>query len=175
MAQQTGEESIQRKMEKAADNARKAHEHEERAEDLGSEVEDEVRSIVESSLDFNSQVEVTCHEERESITIHVYPFGIMETLEEGLPGEFESGLTSPFTITIGEEVNPDSTQRERIKNIKAVIDDLEDEYDEGAPVNIVIKRAAMVGLDHSEAEREIDKLKQKGEVYEPQTDHLRTT
>jgi len=30
-------------------------------------------------------------------------------------------------------------------------------------------------MDESKAEHEIDKLKQKGEVYEPSTDTLRTT
>ena len=35
--------------------------------------------------------------------------------------------------------------------------------------------AEEVGMDASKAEHEIDKLKQKGEVYEPRTDHLRTT
>jgi replicative DNA helicase Mcm len=30
-------------------------------------------------------------------------------------------------------------------------------------------------MEQSKAEHEIDKLKQKGEVYEPSTDHLRTT
>jgi len=30
-------------------------------------------------------------------------------------------------------------------------------------------------MDQSKAEHEIEKLKQKGEVYEPSTDNLRTT
>jgi replicative DNA helicase Mcm len=30
-------------------------------------------------------------------------------------------------------------------------------------------------MERTKAEHEIDKLKQKGEVYEPRTDHLRTT
>jgi replicative DNA helicase Mcm len=30
-------------------------------------------------------------------------------------------------------------------------------------------------MESSKAEHEIEQLKQKGEVYEPQTDHLRTT
>jgi len=39
----------------------------------------------------------------------------------------------------------------------------------------VIERAEEVGMEASKAEHEIEKLKQQGEVYEPRTDHLRTT
>ena len=45
----------------------------------------------------------------------------------------------------------------------------------GAPVDVIVERAEEQGMDASKAEHEIDKLKQKGEVYEPKTDHLRTT
>jgi replicative DNA helicase Mcm len=73
------------------------------------------------------------------------------------------------------EAGTSKSQRDRIKNIKGLINDLEDEYDEGAPVDVVIDRAEEVGMDETKAEHEIEKLKQKGEVYEPQTDYLRTT
>ncbi|PSQ25643.1 hypothetical protein BRD06_06695 [Halobacteriales archaeon QS_9_67_15] len=73
------------------------------------------------------------------------------------------------------EAGTTKTQRDRIKNIKQLINDLEEEYDEGAPVDVVVERAEEVGMDETKAEHEIDKLKQKGEVYEPQTDYLRTT
>jgi len=73
------------------------------------------------------------------------------------------------------EAGTSKSQRDRIKNIKHLVDDLESEYDEGAPVDVVIERAEEAGMDASKAEHEIEKLKQKGEVYEPKTDHLRTT
>jgi replicative DNA helicase Mcm len=73
------------------------------------------------------------------------------------------------------ETGTSKSQRDRIKNIRSLIEAIEDEYDEGAPVDVVIERAEEQGMDASKAEHEIDKLKQKGEVYEPQTNHLRTT
>ncbi len=73
------------------------------------------------------------------------------------------------------ETGTSKSQRDRIKNIKQLIADIEEDYDEGAPVDVVLDRAEEIGLEHSKAEHEIDKLKQKGEVYEPSTDHLRTT
>jgi replicative DNA helicase Mcm len=66
------------------------------------------------------------------------------------------------------------TQRDRIRRIKSLIGEVEAEYDEGAPREEVLDRAEEVGLERSKAEHEIEKLRQKGDVYEPQTDYLRT-
>jgi len=72
------------------------------------------------------------------------------------------------------ETGTSKSQRDRIQNIKGIIGDIESEYDEGAPIDVVLERAEEVGIEESKAEHEIEKLKQKGEVYEPRTDHLRT-
>ena len=81
-------------------------------------------------------------------------------------GEFDADIV---------EAGTSKSQRDRIKNIKMLIADIEEEYDDGAPIDVVLERAGEIGMDESKAEHEIDKLKQKGEVYEPSTDHLRTT
>ncbi|PSP72235.1 ATPase [Halobacteriales archaeon QS_3_64_16] len=81
-------------------------------------------------------------------------------------GEFDADVV---------ETGTSKSQRDRIKNIKALIQDVGSEYDEGAPVDEVLGRADEVGLDREKAEHEIEQLKRKGEVYEPRTDHLRTT
>jgi replicative DNA helicase Mcm len=81
-------------------------------------------------------------------------------------GEFDADVV---------ETGTSKSQRDRIKNIKALIQEIEAEYDDGAPVDVVLDRAEEVGMEQSKAEHEIEKLKQKGEVYEPRTDHLRTT
>jgi replicative DNA helicase Mcm len=73
------------------------------------------------------------------------------------------------------ETGTSKSQRDRIKDLLSLIEEIEDEYDEGAPVDVVIERAEEAGMEPSKAEHEIDQLKQKGEVYEPKTDHLRTT
>ena len=81
-------------------------------------------------------------------------------------GEFDADIV---------EAGTSKSQRDRIKTIKALIADVEEEYDEGAPVDVVLERAAEIGTDESKAQHEIEKLKQKGEVYEPSNNHLRTT
>ncbi|WP_340098598.1 LAGLIDADG family homing endonuclease [Salinibaculum salinum] len=73
------------------------------------------------------------------------------------------------------ETGTSKSQRDRIKDLLSLIQNIEDEYDEGAPVDVILERAEEAGMESSKAEHEIDQLKQKGEVYEPQTDHLRTT
>ncbi|AKH96645.1 AAA family ATPase [Halanaeroarchaeum sulfurireducens] len=73
------------------------------------------------------------------------------------------------------ETGTSKSQRDRIKNIKGLIEEIEADFDEGAPVDEVLARAEEVGMDRSKAEHEIEKLKQRGEVYEPSTEHLRTT
>lgn len=81
-------------------------------------------------------------------------------------GEFDADVV---------ETGQSKTQRDRIKNIKALISDIEEEYEEGAPIEEILERAGEVGLDADKAEQEIEKLRRKGEVYEPTQDHLRTT
>ena len=82
-------------------------------------------------------------------------------------GEFDADIV---------ETGTSKTQRDRIKDLKHLIEELEDEYDEGAPVSEVVSRAGSdLGLDESKAETEIENLRRKGEVYEPRTDYLRTT
>ena len=81
-------------------------------------------------------------------------------------GEFDADVV---------ETGTSKTQRDRIKNVKALIQDIEEEYEEGAPVDEVLARASEVGIDRSKAEQEIENLKKKGELYEPSLDHLRTT
>ncbi|MFB6070332.1 MAG: hypothetical protein ABEJ76_04850 [Halanaeroarchaeum sp.] len=73
------------------------------------------------------------------------------------------------------ETGTSKSQRDRIKNIKGLIEEIEDDFEEGAPVEEVLARAEEVGMERSKAEHEIEKLKQRGEVYEPSTEHLRTT
>jgi replicative DNA helicase Mcm len=81
-------------------------------------------------------------------------------------GEFDADVV---------ETGQSKTQRDRIKNLKGLISDIEEEYDDGAPVDVVMDRADEIGMDATKAEHEIEKLKQKGEVYEPKHEHLRTT
>lgn len=62
-----------------------------------------------------------------------------------------------------------------VRNLKSLVVQLEDSYENGAPMEAVVELSQYIGLDTDKAEHEIEKLKQKGEVYEPVHGHLRTT
>jgi len=81
-------------------------------------------------------------------------------------GEFDADVV---------ETGTSKSQRDRIKSVKALIGDIEEEYDEGAPVEEVLDRAGEIGMDEEKAEKEIESLRKKGELYEPVQGHLRTT
>ncbi len=59
------------------------------------------------------------------------------------------------------ETGTSKTQRDRIKNIKGLISDIEEEFDEGAPIAEVLDRADEIGMDASKAEQEIEKYDEK--------------
>jgi hypothetical protein len=69
-----------------------------------------------------------------------------------------------------------SEQGERVTNVKGLIARIEADHEEGAPIADVA-RAAVGDFEMSPAaaHNEIDKLRTKGEVYEPKPGHLRTT
>jgi replicative DNA helicase Mcm len=71
------------------------------------------------------------------------------------------------------EAGTSKSQRDRIKNVKGIIRELQEEYEDGAPYDQVLERAETGGIERSKAEHEIQKLKDRGDIYEPKTDHLR--
>ncbi len=73
------------------------------------------------------------------------------------------------------EAGHSKSQRDRMKGLKAIIQELEEEYEEGAPYDEVLEMAVENDTDRDRAEHEIEKFKQRGEVYEPSQGHLRTT
>jgi len=73
------------------------------------------------------------------------------------------------------ESGTSSSQRDRIQTILRLIRSVEEEYDAGAPINVVKDHPALDDFDEEAIEHEIQNLKDKGEIYEPQSDHLRTS
>ncbi|MFB6161440.1 MAG: AAA family ATPase, partial [Haloferacaceae archaeon] len=97
--------------------------------------------------------------------------GVVRSSMEDIGVDPETGQFDADVVETGTS----KSQRDRIKNLKGLIEDVETDYEEGAPVEEVLERADEIGLDRSKAEQEIESLKKKGEVYEPSLDHLRTT
>ncbi|MFB6153469.1 MAG: minichromosome maintenance protein MCM, partial [Halodesulfurarchaeum sp.] len=96
---------------------------------------------------------------------------IVETTLKEIGMDPETGQYDADVIETGTS----KSQRDRIRTLRQLIAEIEEEFDEGAPVEEVLARAEEVDMDRQRAEHEIEKLKKQGEVYEPSTDHLRTT
>jgi len=81
-------------------------------------------------------------------------------------GEFDADLI---------ETGMSKSQNDRMRTVKTEIADLENEYKRGAPVDVVVENCVEVGFSQSKVESALDKLKDKGKIYEASSDHLRTT
>jgi len=73
------------------------------------------------------------------------------------------------------ETGRTKTQRERKREVREIVASLENEAVHGAPRKLVIESAIEAGHSDSKVEHEIEKLMDQGELYEPATDHYRTT
>jgi DNA replicative helicase MCM subunit Mcm2 (Cdc46/Mcm family) len=81
-------------------------------------------------------------------------------------GEFDADVV---------ETGQSKTQRDRVKNLKQLLRDIDDEFENepGAPRDRVYERADEIGIDHSRVEDEIEKLKTRGDIYFPDKDHIK--
>jgi len=82
--------------------------------------------------------------------------------------------TGKFDVDV-IETGSSKTQRDRIKTVRTIIEEVSGEYSQGAPVEEVLSKAEDIGIDPSKTEHEIEKLRQRGEAYEPQSGHVRLT
>ena len=80
--------------------------------------------------------------------------------------------TGAYDVDMIETGTP-KTQRDRIKSLKQLMEHLEEEYDEGIPMEVLIEEAEERGMEADRIEHEIDKMKQSGEIYEPSSNRFR--
>lgn len=157
-----------------------AEDHCDRADRLVQEAETTVEEEIADRLPFEANVDASSTAGSSTFEVSALPEDIDEMNKDN--DDFLVTL-EPMQIRITSGDDPygiekrteADTQRGRIKNLKEIIGSIEDHFEEGAPVEEVIKYSQMVGLDRGRAEDEIEKLRRKGEVYEPRQDHIRTT
>lgn len=63
----------------------------------------------------------------------------------------------------------------RRQSVKELISELEEEYREGAPTKAVLAIMTQSGKEMDDVQSTIEKLRTKGEIYEPQSGYLRAT
>lgn len=82
-------------------------------------------------------------------------------------GEFDADVVPTGTA---------AEQRKRVKNVKGLVSRIEADREDGAPIQDVARAAVSdFGMSPADVHHEVDKLRTKGEVYEPKQGHLRTT
>lgn len=59
------------------------------------------------------------------------------------------------------------SQREKFREIMEIIDELEEDYGEGAPIGAVMEEARAAGIDEEFVEEMIEQEKKKGRLYSP--------
>lgn len=79
-------------------------------------------------------------------------------------GEFDADII---------ETGSSKSQRERMKKLKSVIEELNDEYADGAPYDEVVEEMVAAGVEREKAEEAIGKQLEKGIVYNPGSGKLR--
>ena len=82
----------------------------------------------------------------------------------------DTGMLDANKFTTGTS----SSQKDRIRSVKAIINGLEDETEDGAPFH-EIQKEAVVLMDEDDFTDTLQKLKDQREIYEPKNNHYRTT
>jgi replicative DNA helicase Mcm len=80
----------------------------------------------------------------------------------------ETGKLDIDKLTVGVA----KSQRDRIKSLKHIIEDLAKEYEGPVPVDAIIDKATEGGLTKDKVEKELKKLKEIGEIFEPKSGHV---
>ena len=81
-------------------------------------------------------------------------------------GEFDADVV---------ETGTSKSQRDRIKGIKDVIREVDQEYEQepGAPMDAIVELAQQEGMERGKVEDELEKLRTKGDVYSPTGDQYK--
>jgi len=109
---------------------------------------------------------------------------LVAQIDDNTPWDVEdwqhtTGRYDAATVTLEVEWDPlaaldPKDSLDLARTAKEIVE--QNENGEGVPINTVVERVVESSdVNEDMAHEAIDKLKQKGEVYEPRTDHLRST
>ncbi|MBX0297856.1 hypothetical protein [Haloarcula nitratireducens] len=177
-ANETEEEEPLSTLKRAADHVRTSAEHKQRADELIASAEASLRTELEAALPdhISVDIETTVGADDQRFIVSLYDEATTDIVADVVGDDVDIGVPHPQQFIIGDDVSSEtSVPEESGQTIREIIATMEDRHDDGAPVQQVLHRARRLGIDTATAEREIDELKQQGEVYEPEPDHLRTT
>ncbi|QLG63184.1 hypothetical protein [Halorarum salinum] len=164
-------------VEVAFDHLDSSNDLEQEAEEHRERAAEKLRELVEDGIDFDAEVTIE-HGETDSFSVTVVPDALKDFTDSILEeGEYGASVSGARLLVSRGESDLLLSQRDRIKGLKDIIAALSDHYsnEPGAPIDVIIQQSSRVGMDPDKAEQEIESLRRKGEVYEPQNGYLRTT
>jgi replicative DNA helicase Mcm len=82
--------------------------------------------------------------------------------------------TGEFDVDV-IETGVSQSQRSRVREVRTLIAELEEEHEGGVPRDEVIEVATEAGHERSKVEHELQKMRQRGEIFEPETGKIKTT
>lgn len=98
---------------------------------------------------------------------------VIELVDSTLYAQQES--TDDTDTDTSDETESLESFHELREPVKDIISNLNEKHREGASIDKILEKASDEGLSAGEVEAVIEKLRTKGEVYEPKQGHLRTT
>jgi len=86
---------------------------------------------------------------------------------------------NPSLSDVVNQANEEDKDVQEVKQaletkVKQLISGIEEDHEEGAPIEKVVGQHEEIGLNATSVEELIERLRRKGQVYEPKQDHLRT-
>lgn len=73
------------------------------------------------------------------------------------------------------ETGTGQSQRSRVQRLKREIRSIGEDYDSGAPIDVVLDIMEQEGFDRDRTKKEIDNLLEKGQLYRPRNGNVQTT
>lgn len=164
------DDSLQVKIEDAQEHTRKA-------EQLVSAAEDQLEEIVTEEKNVDGTVSAFYSSADDAFHVTITDEDLLDKVSSHTDDDTAvSGGSMSLTISPGDSLVPNTTGRiDEAKSLRELISRLAEGNDEGAPVEEVLTHADAIGFTPSKAEKEIENLRRKGELYEPIQGHLRTT
>lgn len=142
--------------------------HIEKAENELADVANRVQNIVAKTV----RVDASANVSDQSIDVELDYSETRDELVERLPEGY--GITTTGAGICIQYVGTPEEQRERIASIKRLIKEVDGSSDEpGAPLEDVIQLAASHGIDEETTTQEINKLRERGDIYSPATDQFK--
>ncbi|WP_135306393.1 hypothetical protein [Haloarcula amylovorans] len=162
-------------LERADDHKATSMQHSERAKELSKKAEDKLKEKIEKELpDATVTVDSEYNYGSPAFSVEVEDDRISDAVKSAAGEELDCASIEAQQFFVGKR-NFDHSEREMVESVTSLIAELEDEYEKGAPIEAVMDEAPFMGMTPKAMKHEIQQLKQKGEVYEPRTDFLRTT